>query len=117
MNRSQPTHRTHIACWCLIASAVVLSGLLVTRTADSVSNEADAALVIARDNFSLLTARTRSGEESLFILDNRQGALLVYNLNVSRKRLELVKGLDLNRLFSEAGGGDNDNGGGDRRGR
>ncbi|MEM1026709.1 MAG: hypothetical protein AAGJ38_01365 [Planctomycetota bacterium] len=108
----------HVACWCLIASAVVLSGLLIVRMNDSVTNEADAALVIARDNFSLLTARTRSGEESLFILDNRAGALLVYNLNVPRKRLELVKGLDLNRLFSEAGGGGG--GGGDndqRRGR
>ncbi|MEM1097941.1 MAG: hypothetical protein AAGH92_04035 [Planctomycetota bacterium] len=109
MKRTPPTH---IACWCLIASAVVLSGLLIVRMNDTVANEADAALVIARDNFSLLTARTRSGEESLFILDNRAGALLVYNLNVPRKRLELVEGLDLNRLFSEAGGeggGDDDN--------
>ncbi len=98
-------HPMHVACWCLIASAVVLSGMLITRLTDSVSNDAEAALVIARDNFSLLTARTRSGEESLFILDNRAGALLVYNLNVGRKQLELTNALDLNRLFNESGGG------------
>ena len=103
-------NRIHTACWCLIASAIVLSGLLVTRLTDSVTNDAEASLVIARDNFSLLTAKTRSGEESLFILDNRAGALLVYNLNVGRKQLELVNGLDLNAMFNESGGG----GGGDR---
>ncbi|MEM8783382.1 MAG: hypothetical protein AAGE65_11080 [Planctomycetota bacterium] len=106
-------NRIHTACWCLIASAVVLSGMLITRLSDSVVNEAEATLVIARDNFSLLTAQTRPGEEALFILDNRIGALLIYNLNVGRERLEFTSILDLNRLFDEAGGG----GDGDGRSR
>lgn len=111
-------NRIHTACWCLIASAVVLSGLLVTRLTDSASNDVQAAMVIARDNFSLLTARTRSGEESLFILDNRAGALLVYNLNVARRQLELVgEPMDLNRLFNESGGGGGGGGEQERRAR
>ncbi len=104
-------NRTHTACWCLIASAIVLSAMLVVRWSDSASNEADASLVIARDNFTLLTALTRSGEESLFILDNRSGALLVYNMDMGKGRIELVGGQDLNQLFANARGGGGGGGG------
>ena len=104
-------NRIHTTCCCLIASAVVLSGLLIVQLGQRYDNRAEASLVIARDNFSLLTAQTRGNEESLFILDNTSGTLLVYHLNVARKRMELVDGLKLETLFAEAGrgGGNSDN--------
>ncbi len=109
-------NRIHTACWCLIASAIVLSAMLVTRLSDNVRNDAEASLVISRDTYSLMTAKTRGDEESLFILDNSSGMLLVYNLNVQRGRMELANGLQLNEYFdrvSRGGGG----GGDERRGR
>ena len=105
-------NRTHTLCCCLIASAVVLSGMLVLQLGQRYENRADASLVIARDNFSLLTARTRGNEEGLFILDNRSGTLLVYDMDISRKRIELSGGIQLDKIFAGAtsGGGDDDGG-------
>lgn len=88
------------ACCCLIASACVLAGLLVVQISERTEpNTAEAAQVIARENFTLLTAKTRDSEEALFVLDNSTGVLLVYALNVSGKQLEWVGSLPL------AGGG------------
>ncbi|MEM6853492.1 MAG: hypothetical protein AAF593_03700 [Planctomycetota bacterium] len=111
-------NRIQTACYCLIASAVVLSGLLVVQLSQRVEpNTADAALVIARENFTLLTAEVRSGEEALFILDNTTGTLLVYRLEVSRNgSLQPAGGIRLAEIF-EGGSGDNDDDDDDRRRR
>ncbi|MEO1237342.1 MAG: hypothetical protein AAFX76_11195 [Planctomycetota bacterium] len=104
-------NRIQTACFCLIASALVLSGLLVVELSERVEpNAADASLVIARDNFTLLTADTTSDEESLFILDSVSGTLLVYRLDIPREQLIPGGGIRLSRIFDEA-----DDGGGSRR--
>lgn len=101
-------NRTHTICCCLIASAVVLSGMLITQLGQRYENPADAAMVIARDNFSLMTAKTRSSEEALFILDNASGTLLVYNMEIARRRIALADGVKLDQLFGNVGRGDGD---------
>jgi hypothetical protein len=94
-------NRTQLACLCLIASAMVLSGLLVVQLSQRVGpNAAEAALVIARENFTLLTANTREDEDSLFVLDNSTGTLLVYRLDLARDALVPVDGLRLEQIFS-----------------
>ena len=56
-------NRIQTACYCLIASALVLSGLLVVQLSERVEpNSAEAALVIAREIFTLMTAEVRSVE-------------------------------------------------------
>ena len=101
-----------VAACCLIASAVVLSGLLVARLSQrSAANEAHADMVISRDQFTLLTAQTRAGEESLFVLDNQSASLLIYRLNVARDIIEPLGGIRLEQLFGNVGGDDR------RRGR
>ncbi|MEM6459669.1 MAG: hypothetical protein AAF710_09805 [Planctomycetota bacterium] len=98
---------TPIACYALTASALVLSGmLLVTLSQRTGPAEADAAMVIARQNFTLMTAATRSGEESLFVLDNTTGTLLVYRLDVGREQLVPGGGIRLDDVFSGNAGGD-----------
>ena len=94
-----------VAACCLIFSAVVLAGLLVARLSQRAANEVHAEMVISRDQFTMLTAQTRSGEESLFILDNASGTLLVYKLNVARDIIEPLGGLRLEQLFGGGGGG------------
>ena len=107
--------RTETACYALIASAFILAGLLFVQVSQT-PNAAEASMVITRDNFTLLTARTRTGDESLFIINNNTSKLMIYNLDVGRKNLELASVTDLSRVFSGGGGGgDTDDGG--RRGR
>ena len=107
--------RIETACYALIASAFILAGLLLVQVSGR-PNTADASLVISRDNFTLLTAKTRSNEESLFIINNATNRLLIYRLDLARKRIELSGGADLADLFSRgAGGGDRDAGGRGRR--
>lgn len=104
MTTTTPTPATpHPAAgYALLASAFVLVALLAVLWAPRLQTpEAQAAQVISRDNFTLMTAKTRGSEEALFVLDNTQAMLLVYNLNISSKRMELVGGRKLNQIFGE----------------
>jgi hypothetical protein len=95
--------RTETACYGLIASAFILAGMLLVQLS-SMPNNAEAALVIARDNFTLLTAKTRTDEESLFIINNFTDRLLVYKLDLAHNRLDLAGGADLSGIFATRGG-------------
>lgn len=103
-------HTTQLACYALIASAFVLSGLLVIQLQPQPS-EAEAGMVIKDNNFSVLTARTADDEEALFVLDNTSQRVLIYTQDIARKRLELVGQADLGRMFGAAGGGGGGGGG------
>lgn len=108
-------NRIQTACICLLASAFLLTGILVARL-DSVTgqNAATADQVIAQpQSFSLMTARTRGEDESLFVLDSTSGKLVIYSPNVGQQRLEVVRAFDLTELF----GGQPDGGRGGRGGR
>lgn len=96
-------NRIQLACYGLIASAFALAGLLMMSLQSGGGNPAMAEMVIARDDFGLMTAQTRSGGESLFVLDNASGRLLIYNLDVNDKQLQLVGNVDLIPLFAQAG--------------
>ena len=107
--------RIETACFGLIASAFILAGLLLTQVS-SMPNNAEASMVISSNNFTLLTAKTRSKEESLFIINNATDRLLIYTLNLSRNRIELAGSADLADVFSRGRGDGGDDDGG-RRGR
>ncbi|MEM6333789.1 MAG: hypothetical protein AAF823_10675 [Planctomycetota bacterium] len=104
MTRSTTLDRTTAVCYALIASATVLSGLLIFGLDQRWGrhHEAQAALVIARDNFTILTTPTRSSEEALLVLDNASGRLLVYRLDVTRKSLTPVAGYEVPRIFERS---------------
>jgi hypothetical protein len=107
-------NRIPLACTCLIASAVVLSGLLIVQLSGELGpTPARAEMVIARENFTLLTAQTRDGEEALFVLDNTTGTLLVYRLDIGRDQMIPAGGLRLDEIFADGGERGNDR----RRGR
>ncbi|QDU71978.1 hypothetical protein [Mucisphaera calidilacus] len=100
MNTSTDKLITRLACYFLIASGFVLSGFLLTQARDYVDNPAQAAMVINRDNLTLMTAKTRNGEESLFVLDNQNARLFVYRVDINRNQMNLVGLQDLNEIFS-----------------
>lgn len=101
-------NRIQTACFCLIASAFVLSAILIVRVdQQAASNSAHAdGQVISQPAFTMMTARTRGGgngpgEESLFILDNNAGVLVVYAPNVARKQIEPIKGIKMTDVFGK----------------
>lgn len=99
--------RMQTACYALVASAFVLAGLFVFQIDNIMADRAEASLVIARENFTLMTTNTRSNEEGLFVLDNTRQRLLVYRLNVGRGQLELAGNIELARLFQQSVGRSN----------
>ncbi len=100
-------NRIQLACWCLTASAFVLGGLVMTRVQAPLTPTAYADLVVDRQGFSMLTTRTREDEQALFVLDSFNEKLLIYRLDVTKKRLELATTADLGRLMGTGGqGGD-----------
>ncbi|MFN3168005.1 MAG: hypothetical protein ACE37H_13175 [Phycisphaeraceae bacterium] len=103
-------NRTQTACFALLASAFVLSAILVVQIdRKSQPNAANADMVITQPAFTMMTARTRgqqgNGDESLFILDNTSGTLVVYNPNIARKRLEPLTAIKMTDVFGGGGGG------------
>ena len=96
--------RIQLACVGLTASACVLAGLLAVAVFHR-SQQANAEMVVPRDDFSLMTAQSRDGEEALYLLDNASGQLLVYEIDITRERIELAGSVPLAQLF-QAGGGD-----------
>jgi len=101
--------RIDLARYSLIASAFVLAGLLIVNLPDRVVPTAHAELVINKENLTLMTAKTRPGEEALFVLDGSRGKLLIYRLDVGRKQLELSGSADLAQLFQNNQQDDQDN--------
>lgn len=100
---------TQTACFALIASAFLLAGILIVRIDEkSQANTAQAdGQVLAQPAFTMMTARTRAagggnvGQESLFILENSKGVLVVYNANVGRKQLEPVLARKMSTFFGK----------------
>ena len=109
-------NRIQIAGYSLIASAFFLGGLLLFTVAGRGVAPAQADMVIARDNFTLMTAQTRNGVESLFVLENNSGRLLVYNID-PRDDLELVANADMTEVFAPIANRTNGNERETRRGR
>src|SRR5690606_8190263 len=87
------------ACYLLMASAFVLTGILLVQIGHRMTPEAKAEMVAKSGGISLMTAVTRQGEESLFLLDDTSERLLVYTADPSRNRIERQAVLDLSVAF------------------
>lgn len=100
---------TQSACYSLMASAFVLAAVLVVQLQQrSILPAAHAEQVINRGSITAMTALTRNGEESLFVLDNLSQKLLVYHTEIrgggARKgEMTLVGSTDLAKLFEKSG--------------
>lgn len=97
-------NRIQLACYSLIASAFVLSALLVVQIQNrqiALDQKAEAAMVINRDTFTIMTAITRKDEEALFVLDNQTQRLMVFKLDQEKNAVRLIKDgvVDLAAVF------------------
>ena len=105
-------NQVQLACVFLIASAMVLAGLLVTQVRrDPPAPQAFADQVITTGAFSLMTAKTRKDEEALFMLDTLNQKLLIYRLDLGKKRLVLAGSSSIEDIFGRLRSGDSSRGG------
>ena len=81
--------RTKLACFSLLASAFVLAALLIVRL-PAILPVAQATMVDDQDRFTVMTVQTRATQESLFVIDQANEKLLVYDLDAT-PRSHLVK--------------------------
>ena len=94
-------NRTQFACCILLGSAFVLAGLLLSHVGShNMTPTAYADQVINQGAFTFLTVSTRTGEDSLFVLDNVNERLVILTSDVGRKKLEIVNSVDLTQVFS-----------------
>jgi len=98
-------NRIQLACYTLIASAFILSGLLISRVGSPLDNQAYGNLVIDRENFTLLVAQSANDRQSLFILDGNRGRLNIYTPEVRKQELELKTTVELSDLFGSGAAG------------
>ncbi len=100
-------NRTQTACFALLASAFVLAAILVVqidRKAEANAAHADGQNVL-QTTFQMMTATTRNDDESLFILDNTKGVMVVYSANIGRKQLTPVTAIRMEEIFGGRRGG------------
>ncbi|MCE9589624.1 MAG: hypothetical protein K8S99_03775 [Planctomycetes bacterium] len=107
-------NRIQLACYGLTASAFVLAGLLLSAIPGRFEETANAVpMVVNRDNITAMTARARVNEDALFLIENNSQKLVIYTLNLTKRRLELAAKIDLNQMFGapRSGGGEGPGGG------
>ncbi len=97
--------RIQLACCCLLASAFLLTGLLLVQVAQTSPNTARADMIVDKGNFVMMTAQTKNEEESLFLLDNTTGTLYIYNLDVARRNIDLAQPVSLRGNAAGGAGG------------
>ncbi|MBI1372683.1 MAG: hypothetical protein GC159_07960 [Phycisphaera sp.] len=93
MNRKQ----TNTACWILVATAFILTAIVMIQAQRFVDNQAQALMVLDKGSFTLMTAPVSSAEELLYVLDSRSGLLLAYaqDRNARDKRVQLLDKLSV----------------------
>ena len=95
--------RIQLACSSLLASAFILGGFLLVKLEGHATSNVHADQVIKDRDFTFMTARTGSDEESLFVIDNINARLLILRSDVNRKRIELLDSTNLDRIFTRSG--------------
>ena len=96
-------NRTQLASCGLLASAFILAGMLVANLDDRDNSKAYGDQVVDHGEFTFMTARTKSDDESLFVIDNINAKLLILKTDVSRRKIEVVQAHDLSEMFRQPG--------------
>ncbi len=93
--------RIQLACCCLIASAMVLGGMILLRGADHLESQAHASMIVTKGNVTLMSAKVDSDKEMIYVLDNQNAQLLGYLVDANRKRIELMATMDVQATFEQ----------------
>jgi len=113
-------NRIQTACYCLIASAVVLGALVMVQGSKFVNNTAQAEMVVNKDFTTVLSAQFRTDSEIIYVLDSKQAVLQAYIMDNNRNQIERLGAMDVAAMFerwAKRGGGLQRGGGNNRQAR
>ena len=92
--------RMQFAGLALLAAAFIQGALLLNALQNRIPT-ADAELLMSRETIQMMTTQTRGTEESLFVLDQSSGRLLVYNCDLGQRRIDLSGAAQLGTFFGQ----------------
>ncbi|MBI1370151.1 MAG: hypothetical protein GC162_16040 [Planctomycetes bacterium] len=91
--------RVQTACYALIASAIVLTALLLVQSSQTLVQPAHAEMVVHKDFTTMLSTRYRADTDIVYVLDSKQARLLAYVLDPNKKTIELLGDMDVAKAF------------------
>jgi hypothetical protein len=91
------THPRNTSATALWASAFVIAALVIVQAGRHPGNTAYAEMESSVGDYSILTAKTGKGPETrpyeaLFVIDNREQVLIVYDLDDAQRGNMIVRG-------------------------
>lgn len=92
--------RTELACYTLLASAIVLTALVFVQANRFTDNTAHAEMVVNKDFTTMLSAQFRTDSEIIYVLDSKQARLMAYIMDNNRNRVELLGEMDVADMFN-----------------
>lgn len=106
MNQRTPISAGAAILW---ASAFLLAGFVIVQAGRMGGNAAHADMTGSSGDYTLMTTSAGTGDDAapnevLYVIDNREQVLLVYEIeNAQTRRMFLRDGGSLNNLFRQAG--------------
>lgn len=93
-------NRITIACYAMIASAFMLAGLLTVQIASHAEQTANAEMVIAKGDLTILSTQGVNQDEYVYIFDHRSQKLIMYS-QTARGDIEPLGFLDIGQEFTQ----------------
>jgi len=100
-------NRIQIACYTMLATAFVLTSLILLQASRLIESRAHAEMVVNKDAVTMISTQYQGDSELVYILDSRSGRLFAYMLNPNSRTIDLMATADMTREFGGAqrGGG------------
>ncbi len=92
-------NRIQIACYALLGSAILLAALVLAAATGGVTPTAHAGQIVAAGGGAVLTARTDSDAETVFVLDDTADRIVILQTDTERGRIEVLQQLEVRSLF------------------
>ena len=104
-----PTNSKNVAIGALSTTAAILFvGLVLIQTRPQ-PTQADGMTIVAGDYVLTVGELNRLDEELLYVIDAPAQRLISYRLDIGRKQIELVQGIDLEEMRRQTGDAGNSN--------
>ena len=94
-------NRIQLACYCLIASAIVTTALICSRASNLIDSPALAEMSVHKDMLTMISTKSQRAidAEIIYVLDSKSEHLMAYQLDFNRKSIDLLAAMDLAAEF------------------
>lgn len=84
--------RCELACYMLIASAIITTSLICVRASGMLDSRAQAEMAVHKDVLTVISTRFRNDTEIIYVLDSKSERLLAYLYDPNNKVIDLMPG-------------------------